>query len=473
MVFMKVSNLFRNDIFAYILLITACIVLAALFYFQPRISDDWDDLWKYQNSKGIVDYWIIQYNGLTGRLPLILLSSLIFPHPTVELLYRIFILVEVLLLIMLAWYCALDKNGYRFSNGILQAFLIFGMLFWLALPVRSETVSWLSGNFVYLVPAILCLSFMAWSKYCFSKEYTKTDLSFISIILKSPIWFLIGFLAGSSQEQVISACVTFTAVNIYSKIATKNIKNIPIGYWISIAGLFLGALFMIAAPGNYLRLRSIPNGGFVEAVERILLFIPGAFFEIGTENTGKSIWFGIIVLVTLFYKERAITHENIKCSVIWILVGLATLLTLLPATNQISPRTTFFVIIFLYIAVASLLFQCNNFTRKPLVSGILIILSLLVLVEALSGLISNISISAEFNKRWAIINANRSDLVAVPFIASKIEASLTYIDTPEHDRLFLQDLSRQVGFKVIHDVAKNAPLPASFKPLKAIKYHQR
>ncbi len=470
---MKANNLFRNDIFAYILLVTACIVLATLFYFQPRVSDDWDDLWKYQNSKGIIDYWIIQYNGLTGRLPLILLSSLIFPHPTVEFLYRIFILAEILILIILAWYCALGKTGYLFSNGILQAFLIFGILLWLALPVRSETVSWLSGNFVYLVPAIFCLFFMAWSKYCLSEEYTKTDLKLTSIILNSPVWFLIGFLAGSSQEQVISACATYTAANVYRKIVTKNIKKIPIGYSISIIGFLLGALFMIAAPGNYLRLRSIPNGGFLEAVERMLLFIPGAFFEIGTENTGKSIWFGIIVLVTLFYKERSITYENIKSSAIWILVGLATLLTLFPATNQISTRTTFFVIIFLYIAVASLLFQGNNFTRKPLVSGVLIILSLLVLVEAISGLISNISISAEFNKRWAIINANRSELVAVPFIATKIEAPLTYIDTPEHDRMFLNDLSRQVGFKVIHDAAKNAPLPASFKPLKAIKYHQR
>jgi len=468
----KIRNLFLTDYFSYILLVISCFVLAALFYFQPKISDDWYALWKYQNSTGIIDYWSGQYKGWTGRLPYILLSSVIFPHPAIEAFYRFFIMVEVVVLIGLAWYCALGRKGFCFNSGALQAFLVFGMLFWLSLPVRDETISWLSGNFCYLVPGILGLIFIAWSKYCLSDGRIQPALNWAATILKSPIWFLIGFLAGASQEQVVSACAVFTAVCVYREIVAKNLKNIPIGYWISVAGFFMGVLFLVAAPGNYVRLEKIEAASFLEVIERILLFVPSAFFEIGTGNTGKSIWFGIILLIALFYKEKLIASESIKSAGTWVLVSLATLFALLPATNQISPRTTFFAIIFLYIAIASLLFQSANFAKRPVVSVALIIISFLVLVEATVGMISNISVAAEFNRRWAIINANYSDQVAVPFIATH-PASLTYIQTPEHDRMFLGALSKRVGFKVIHDVGEKAPLPVSFKPLKAIKYHQR
>lgn len=468
----KIRNLFLADYFSYVSLVIGGLALATLFHFQPKISDDWYLLWKHQGSQNVVDYWIGQYNGWTGRLPLILLSSLIFPNLAIESFYRLFIVVEVVVLIGLAWYCALGKNGFRFDKGNLQAFLLFGMLFWLSLPVRAETVSWLSGNFCYLVPGILGLAFIAWSKYCLSDERAQPVLRWAPTLLKPPIWFLMGFLAGSSQEQIVSACAIFIAVGLHREIIAKNFRKIPIGFWVSVLGFFLGALFLVAAPGNYVRLGKMESASFLEAIERMALFIPSAFFEIGTGNTGKSIWFGIVVLVALFYKDNSSISNNIKSAGTWVLVGLATLFAMLPATNQISPRTTFFAIIFLYIAIASLLFQGNSHSKRPLVSVALIIVSLLVLVEAAAGTISNISVAAEFNRRWAIVHTNHPDQVAVPFIAT-YPAVLTYIQTPEHDRQFLAALSKHVGFKVIHDVGEKAQLPASFKPLKAIKYHQR
>lgn len=469
---MKIKNLFLTDMFSYVLLTIGCLVLAALFYYQPRISDDWYELWEYQDSKGIIDYWVGHYNSVNGRLPLILLSSLVFPHPAVMGIYRLFIVAEVFVLIGLAWYCALGRYGFRFNGGMFQAFLVFGMLLWLSLPVRSETVSWLSGNFVYLIPGILGLMFIAFSKHCLSDGRTQSDASWVAAILKSPIWFSIGFLAGSSQEQIISACAVFTAANIYREIVARRFKEIPIRYWIAVMGLSLGAVVLVVAPSNVVRLGTIDSPSVLEIVERMLLFVPSAFFEIGTGNTGKSIWFGISILIVLFYKKGSVTDASVSSAGTWIVVSVATLLALLPATNYISPRTSFFAIIFLYIAVASLLFENNIIARQPLVSVILMIIGLLVLVEATAGMISNISVAAEFNRRWSIVYANHSDRVAVPFIAT-YPGSLTYIQTPEHDRMFLGALSKRVGFKVDHDVDETAPLPVSFMPLKGIKYHQR
>ena len=202
----------------------------------------------------------------------------------------------------------------------------------------------------------------------------------------------------------------------------------------------------------------------------MFLYVPGAFFEIGTGDMGKPIWLGIIVLIALFYDEKLHTNDNVREARIWIYVCLATLLTLIPATNQISPRTTFFAIIFLYIAIASFLFQNHHFPRRPLASVVLLITSFLVLVEATVGLISNISVASEFNKRWALVDANHSNQLDVPFIAT-VPANLTYIQTPEQDRAFLGALSSHVGFTIRHDSSQEAPLPVSVKPLKAIKFH--
>ncbi len=465
---MKIKNILMADIFTYILVVTSCIVLAALFYYQPKISDDWYSIWQYQGSNGIVDYWVDFYTGWTGRLSVILLTSLLH-HPVFEAVYRLFIVVEVLMLIGLAWFCALGNKGFNFTGGILQAFILFGMLLWLSLPARSETVSWFIGNSAYLVSGILGLFFMAWSKYFLTDGRTQSNVILTMEILKSPFYFLIGFFAGSSQEQIISACVVFTAFNIYREIGLKSLKSIPIKYWILLMGFCLGALVLVAAPGNYVRMEVIDSPTFLQVVKRMFLYIPSAFFEIGTGGMGKPIWLGIIVLIALFYNKNSHTSDNTREARTWIYVCLSTLLVMIPATNQISPRTTFFAIIFLYIAVASFLFQSNLFPKRSLVSIVLLITSLLVLAEATVGLISNISVTSEVNQRWALVNANHSDQLEVPFIAT-VPANLTYIETPEHDRAFLNKLSGHVGFRVRHDSSKEAPLPVSLKPLKVLKF---
>jgi len=350
-----------------------------------------------------------------------------------------------------------------------QGLMLFGILLWLSLPARGETISWLNGNFAYLVSGILGLAFIGLSKHFFYGEYNRNFSRLKSCMSKSPFYFFVGILAGSSQEQIIVACMAYSLINLFQLFQLKKIKSIPIDYWVLLMGFSVGALLLIAAPGNYVRLNMMDAPGLFDIAKRMFLYIPSAFFEIGTGELGKPIWFGIIILFALFYDKQLDKPDNVREAKMWLCVSVATLLTLIPATNQISPRTTFFAVIFLYIGVAAFLFKGAQFPKRPIVSMALLVTSTLVLVEATIGLITNISVASEFNHRWALINANQSEQMTVPFIAT-IPSNLTYIQTPEQDREFLKALSAHVGFKVEHDTSEGAPLPASLKPLKAIKF---
>lgn len=469
----QLNQLFMRDVFSMVVLMMSCLVLAAAFYFQPKISDDWYLLWQYQESKGVFDFWVGLYKGWTGSVLPIVLTALISPHPAIEALYRPFIVVEVLLLISLAWYCAVGPRGFRPGSGSSRPFLIFGVLLWLSLPVRSETVSWLTGNLGYMIPAILGLSFISWSKHCLMRGQLLSASNITTDILMLFVGFVLGFLAGTSPLQIICACVVYTFARLYRIFVNEELRTVSRRYWISVVGLVVGSLVFVAAPGNYVRLGKIVSPSIIEIVERMILFVPGAFFEIGTGSTGKSIWFGILILILLFRKEDlTINRDSLRTAGTWLLVSLATLLALLPATNYISPRTSFFAIIFLYIAVASVVCANETANHQPSLSVVLFVISLLVLAESVSSLIANVSIASEFNNRWSIVKANHSDKMTVPFIATQ-PSTLTYIQSPEHDRMFLNALSERVGFKVKHDDSEMAPLPNSLNPLKAIKYHHR
>jgi len=169
-----------------------------------------------------------------------------------------------------------------------------------------------------------------------------------------------------------------------------------------------------------------------------------------------------------------------------------------PVINFISPRTTFFAVIFLFIGFAAMTYpspmmdvnqfgepntvtdqgqiERRNFALRTLV---LMILPCLVLVKSVAGLISNSAIVAEFAGRIKIVEEEKlasenidSTPIRVPFIATQ-PVALSYIQSPEYDREFLANWGRLIGRPIVHVVSESAPLPKSFTPLKAIKYRHR
>jgi hypothetical protein len=376
-------------------------------------------------------------------------------------------------------------------------------LLWFALPARDETVAWLAGNFAYLVPAVFGLAFIAWIERALISPAGQ-DSARWRRKAHDVLSFLVGVSAGVSHEQIVAAGGTYLALTFFS---VK--RDLPLGQrkigprvWIAAVGFVVGAAVLVSAPGNYNRMSLIAAPSVPQMIERMALYVPGAFFEIGTGACGKYIWLGALVFTLLYFGQgwdMSEIHAGPKRAISWWIISLVSLLAMAPATNFIAPRTAFFAVIFLYIGLAAMVrrvpsnavdalcssgtavgsIQIGNVPHFALSTAVLSILSCLVVVEATTTLISNVSVAAEFARRDEIVekaqlttaNGDTSP-IRVPFIATQT-AVLTYVQNPEHDRNFLVAWGRHIGRTIEHDVSDGAPLPDSFQPLKAIKFWNR
>jgi hypothetical protein len=273
-------------------------------------------------------------------------------------------------------------------------------------------------------------------------------------------------------------------------------EKIDTRVWFGVVGLIIGTAILVGAPSNYARMAHFTAPTLREIVQRMVLYLSGAYFNLGTEATGKFIWIGALVCMLLFFDRNADRSEigaGIKRGLFWATVSFVSLLAMTPATNFISTRTTFFAVVFLYVGVAALMprriLSVNNFAhderadksfsvRFGLSTVVLMILAGLVVVESMATLISNVSLAAEVANRDAIVkralaSAPTGDKspILVPFLATQ-PAALTYMQNPEHDTDFITSLGGHVGREIRHDTSVNAPLPNSVSPMKAIKFRQ-
>lgn len=485
---------------AFSMLIFGLVILSFAFALQPKISDEWYLIWNYQDSAGPFNFIVFEYTKWMGRAWGILLATVVLPNPMVEIVYRNLIVLEIVLLVFLAWYCALGPGAWSWTRVNIQTLAIFGTLLWLALPVRDETVVWLGGNFVYLVSGLCALAYMAWIRRLLAVSQREDSQTRWGGVVLGIFSFFVGFAAGVSHEQVVAACAAYFVLAILGAKYIHPFDVIKIGSGVVITGLGLvvGAAVLVCAPGNYIRMDKIASPSWFEVIERMALYVPGAFFELGTGATGKNTWLAAIVFVLLQLSAGGVSIEmqaRLRRGGFWWLISLCSLLAMAPATNFISPRTSFFSVIFLFIGLAAMTCRAHSMTFDKLGSPnviaslthienerrfamgtvVLLILACLVVAEAVAGLIANVAVAAEFSRRMAIVehaerlteNADDSP-IRVPFIATQ-PSTLTYIQSPAEDREFLANWGRRIGRPIEHDVGGNAPLPNSFKPLKAIK----
>ena len=160
-----------------------------------------------------------------------------------------------------AVYCWLAYMIYRFSviyarKGQLLIYLAIHLSLWFAVPAFGQDFLWLIGACNYLWPAAFIFTFI-WPFY----QYAMTGKLLSNKYL---IWLmpLLGLLAGWGNENTSGAGIFFViALLILMK---KTEQKIPGWMLISLGAQIIGFAFMIAAPGNYIRLeRGTEDIGFL------------------------------------------------------------------------------------------------------------------------------------------------------------------------------------------------------------------
>jgi len=413
------------------------------------------------------EYITSSYMNWSGRLFSFLIPGIFFLNNTLLLIFKILVIPCFLIMSSSAFYLATEKLPWSSSSALIN-FIIFTSVLWLGLPVLGVTVVWLSGS-IYLWMSTITLLFL-----CFllrikinARAEIQTSLSFLGTISL----FLLGFLVGVTGLQFILTTflvLTYWGFQLYSEKKFNFLS--PIVCFV-LLGFIIGVFVFFIAPGNYARLEHANSLTLLSNLKQFVLFVFGAYFQVGVGDLGRSLWIGVLLILSL--NTVVVSKRKIFESSIWFVISLATLLPFLPLIQFAAPRVTFFTIILFLIGVQSLCKEGRQESSyacmKPLTTSVLL---LLVAFDGFVGLAANRSLNFEVTQRLTIIQQEvelGSRNIIVPNY-STIPSRLTYMLTPKHDQEYLTGMAKNLGIdSIILNDDQRAPKPHSLQPLKRLK----
>lgn len=272
-------------------------------------------------------------------------------------------------------YVALTLVIYYISNSSkeIRSSLLIGinLLIWFFQPAFGSTILWITGSANYLWGTLIILLFLVpYIKILRSKNIHNS-------IFKS-IWiFLFGIIAGWTNENMSVALITILIICIiYYKMS---FKKIPLWSILGLIGATIGAIFMIAAPGNYARMEtiistSIENHSFLTVYIYRFFTTIASFYYYALSPT-----FIIIFIFFIYSKYKKNTKNNNLFIAILFFAG-AVIATLAMAASPIFPgRAAFGIDTFLFVVIGILFSDLNfketlikNLTYTVLVFGLLL-----------------------------------------------------------------------------------------------------
>ena len=463
----------------YFLFISYSIILISLFILilssvmHPLIGDDYLFQNTVTNSAGLLEYLYNQYYLVSGRFIQALLSYFIFKFDIILLFIKIINIPIFVVIVWLGWYCATNKFP-TYKDKDFWKFIVFLLIIWLSINSVSENIIWLTGSFTWLYSlffAMVFFSFFFHSYYGQQNQNNNFQLNF----LKSLFLIFIGFIAGSSIEQISAICFIISICIIIN--LKLNHKPVPIYLYIAFIALIIGALYLFFAPGNYARISKYPDKNFLVMIFQYLLYLSSAYFSLGEDTAGKSFFISLFALFFLFNPNLKFDLNNFKISTYFLLGSFFSLLIMFPVVYAVSTRTTFFAIFFLYLFFLRL----NYFNQVEFLENelkllfkknlFIFILSCLLFVDSTIGLITNIEYNIQNNHRNTLIESaldRNQKKVEIPFF-SVIPSRLTHILSPLHDSEFLKDQSFRKQIIIVHQNDPNSKLPYSKNILKNVK----
>ncbi len=240
--------------------------------------------------------------------------------------------------------------------------LAINMLIFFFIPAFGSTILWITGSSNYLWGTLIVLCFL----YFYVKQVLYPDEK--DQWGKSILIFAFGILAGWTNENVAVALIAMLiGFILYYKVQTG---KIPVWAIAGLAGALVGALLMIAAPGNYARMGSIVYTKYADQspigiyISQFFAAISGYYYYVLTPT--------FIYLVTFWIYCTYGKQEN-KVAVRFIsllFVAGAVIAVLAMTASPIFPgRAAFGSISFIFVATGIL--AANMDYSRPLVNRLI------------------------------------------------------------------------------------------------------
>lgn len=308
-------------------------------FLTPYVTDDYDFFFIHGTNIRLAsfsDVWQSQYNfyfNWSGRLltgfflQLFLLGS--------KAIFNIF---NVLIYLIFVWLVGAHITG-SLKKVTPRLFILLNILFWLFTPDWGEVFLWLTGSCVYLFSAVIVLAFLL--AY---RQKIKSEPPFYS----SLAFLFLGLAAGWAFETMGAAAFCFLFVHYAIKILKK--EKIYIFEILGTVGFILGLLFLLGAPGNYVRATAVAgwnnNSGFILFVLGKRFISVSILFFI--KYYGLLI-FGIITLAAILLQQRQkVLPDQITTG--YFLAGLTGLYSIILVDT--APGRSFFIPLIFFIIAA-------------------------------------------------------------------------------------------------------------------------
>lgn len=455
----KKNKLFYNmKLLKYIFYVFFSISLFFIFvtsYIHPMVGDDYYFKEIVILNSNFFDFFKERYFNWTGRVSSIVLTFLVFSDNLYLLLLKLFLVPLMLISCNNILKKILDLKINFFSIN----FIVIFICFWFIYPAINETIIWTSGSITYFFPLFFSIIYLG--------LFTEKKTSFNKNIFFYFFSLLSSFLAGSSHLQVFVGCFIVSSFFIFHfyKSQKQRFNQLKIFYLLFITG---GAV-LILAPGNYVRLTDLVDFDLVSILYKSFLFMTTSIFYLGDVQSSLIYFLIIIFLIFFFSKKISLSSFYNKFNYIWLIAFFASLLIVIPAINSVSTRLIFFPIFFLSIYLLKVIFFKHDLNKKFKFKNIAVgFLTILILLETFLGCITNYSYKKENVKRFEkiIIAKNNSEKYVEVSHYTIIPSRLTYVQTPEHDSNFLENISKIYKIKI--NYLKSFPRSTNIR--KKIKY---
>ncbi len=436
---------------------------------QPAAADDWYVSWQLADAGSAWVFLEQMYLGWSGRMFTMAIASIVLDNSTAISLFKLSILPCFLVLAACAHYLATGKPP-RFERPEARGFLLTTAVLWLGIPVASETVVQVTGALAYLFPAAAGLGFLC----LFRHVRDRAPLGKIPSAgwLACAGWLVAGTIVGTANEQLFAGMVVLLGGWGWLLWWEKQLRHLPPEVWWGLAGLIIGALILVGAPGNYVRMGVQTEGTdrLVTVAARFTMYLGGAYFGLGTADTGRALWLGLAVII--LSGSFTLGGQRGKEALIGVAASLATLAPMILLVNFASPRTSFFAVIFLVIAARAAAPQKPNPSNVNAIRLVAFAIAFLVVIDGFVGWAANRSLQIEEAARLAVIRQSVIDgknEAVVPYLAT-IPSRLTFMLNPEHDKIFVLNMSKRQGLSGgRHDDSAGTPRPHTVNTLKKMK----